>query len=66
MLSFCGIRSKMYSYEINSGKTVQKAKGVTISVVERYITHQDYLDCLFIVCIYVCFHVLPMNQWLTE
>ena len=47
MVSFCGIRSKMYSYEINRGKTVQKAKGVTKSVVERCITHQDYVDCLF-------------------
>ena len=39
---FIGLRSKMYSYEKENGKGGRTAKGVTKSVIKKYITRDDY------------------------
>lgn len=47
MTEFVGLRSKLYSYKVfNSEKEVKKAKGVKKYVVEKFITHKDFRDCL--------------------
>ena len=43
---FVGLRTKSYSYKLNE-KDYKKAKGVKKNVVKKYITHEDYKDCLF-------------------
>ncbi|XP_065671892.1 uncharacterized protein LOC136089740 [Hydra vulgaris] len=42
---FVGLRSKLYSYKVH-GKNNKKCKGVKKNVVKKYITHEDYKDCL--------------------
>ena len=42
---FVGLRPKLYSYKLNE-KDYKKAKGVKKNVVKKYITHEDYKDCL--------------------
>ncbi|XP_065662831.1 uncharacterized protein LOC136085451 [Hydra vulgaris] len=42
---FVGLRSKLYSYKIHR-KENKKCKGVKKNVVKKYITHEDYKDCL--------------------
>ncbi|XP_065668188.1 uncharacterized protein LOC136088409 [Hydra vulgaris] len=42
---FVGLRSKLYSYKVH-GKDNKKCKGVKKNVVKKYITHEDYKDCL--------------------
>ncbi|XP_065639613.1 uncharacterized protein LOC136072342 [Hydra vulgaris] len=42
---FEGLRSKLYSYKVH-GEDKKKCKGVKKNVVEKYITHEDYKDCL--------------------
>ena len=42
---FVGLRPKSYSYKLNE-KDYKKAKGVKKNVVKKYITHEDYKDCL--------------------
>ena len=44
---FVGLRAKMYSFALDSGREKQTAKGVKKSVKEREIKHQDFKDCLF-------------------
>ncbi|XP_065662923.1 uncharacterized protein LOC136085536 [Hydra vulgaris] len=44
---FVGLKSKLYSYKVH-GKDNKKCKGVTKNVVKKYITHEDYIDCLYI------------------
>ena len=41
-----GLRSKMYSYEINN-KTTKKCKGISKHNVNKDITIDDYRDTLF-------------------
>ncbi|CAB0041107.1 unnamed protein product [Trichogramma brassicae] len=44
---FCGLRSKMYSVDIqNGGFIIKKIKGIKSSVVKNTITFDDYLQCL--------------------
>ena len=45
-LSFVGLRPKMYSLLMDSGKEKNKAKGVSKSVTKKRITHQNYIDAL--------------------
>ena len=43
---FVGLRAKSYSYEMSDGKVEKKCKGVKKYVVKKYITHEDYKECL--------------------
>ena len=43
---FIGLKSKMYSVSLDSGKNSKKAKGVKKNVIRKGISHQDYLDVL--------------------
>ncbi|CAB0032319.1 unnamed protein product [Trichogramma brassicae] len=43
---FCGLRSKMYSVDIQNGGVIKKIKGIKSSVVKNTITFDDYLQCL--------------------
>ena len=47
IVEFVGLRSKMYSYKKEGGKTDKKAKGVKKSVVSKDIKHKKYRDTLF-------------------
>ena len=42
---FVGLRAKLYSY-IMVGEEHKKCKGVKKNVVEKKITHNDYIKCL--------------------
>ncbi len=44
---FVGLKAKSYSYETADGKVEKKCKGVKKYVVKKYITHEDYKECLF-------------------
>ncbi len=44
---FVGLKAKSYSYETSDGKVEKKCKGVKKYVVTKYITHEDYKECLF-------------------
>ncbi len=44
---FVGLKAKSYSYETSDGKVEKKCKGVKKYVVKKYITHEDYKECLF-------------------
>ena len=46
MTHFVGLRSKQYTYKVESDKVVKKAKGVKSNVVKNKITFEDYLNCL--------------------
>uniref|UniRef100_A0ABD2WMC5 DNA-directed DNA polymerase n=1 Tax=Trichogramma kaykai TaxID=54128 RepID=A0ABD2WMC5_9HYME len=46
MLRVVGLRSKMYSVEIQHGSSIKKIKGVKSSVVKKTITFDDYVECL--------------------
>lgn len=46
MKEFIGLRSKMYSIEIENQKPMKKAKGVKTYIVKNSITHEDYRNCL--------------------
>ena len=41
-----GLRAKMYSLKTKK-EEMKKAKGVKKHVVKKYISHQEYVDCLF-------------------
>ncbi|XP_056008808.1 uncharacterized protein LOC130051232 [Ostrea edulis] len=43
---FAGLRPKMYSFVVNDGKEVKKAKGVSKTVVSKEIMYKQYVDCL--------------------
>ena len=43
---FIGLKSKMYSVSLDSGKNSKKAKGVKKNIIKKVIVHQDYLDVL--------------------
>ena len=47
IIEFVGLRSKVYSYLTNDDYNSKKNKGIKRSVVEKYITHNDYKKCLF-------------------
>ena len=44
---FIGLRSKMYSILSEGGEQKNTAKGVSRSVSENILTHEDYRKCLF-------------------
>lgn len=46
MIEFVGLRSKMYSVNIQDDKLIKKAKGVKTSVVKTTIELEDYIECL--------------------
>ena len=43
---FVGLRAKMYSLKTKK-EEMKKAKGVKKNIVKKYISDQDYEDCLF-------------------
>ena len=43
---FVGLRAKLYSYKMDEGKENKRCKGIKKAVVEKSITHEDYLTCL--------------------
>jgi hypothetical protein len=44
---YVGLRAKLYSYKMfDDGKENKKCKGVKKNVVKKFITHEDYKDCL--------------------
>ena len=43
---FVGLRAKSYSFITSDGKVEKKCKGVKKYVVKKYITHEDYKECL--------------------
>ena len=45
MVQFVGLRSKMYS--VLGDFEMKKAKGVTKAVIQKQLSHQNYLDALF-------------------
>ena len=46
MGEFVGLRAKLYSYKMEEGKENKRCKGIKKNVVEKSITHGDYLTCL--------------------
>jgi hypothetical protein len=47
IIEFFGLRSKVYSYVTENDENCKKNKGIKKSVVEKFITHNDYKNCLF-------------------
>ena len=45
-VEFCGLRSKMYSILLPSGKHKNTAKGIKKSYIKKHISHFDYKNCL--------------------
>ncbi|XP_039278588.1 uncharacterized protein LOC120350181 [Nilaparvata lugens] len=45
ILEFVGLRAKMYSIRMNDHE-IKKAKGVQSAALNKYITFDDYLNCL--------------------
>ena len=43
---FIGLRAKMYSIKAKDGEQKNTAKGVSKTVSENVLTHEDYLNCL--------------------
>ena len=43
---FVGLRAQMYSFKTKK-EEMKEVKGVKKNIVKKYITHQDYVDCLF-------------------
>ena len=43
---FVGLRAKLYSFKMDEGKENKRCKGIKKGVVEKSITHGDYLKCL--------------------
>ena len=43
---FVGLRAKIYSLKTKK-EEIEKAKGVRKNVIKKYISHPDYVDCLF-------------------
>ena len=46
IIEFVGLRSKVYSYLTENDENIKKNKGIKKSVVEKFITHNDYKNCL--------------------
>jgi hypothetical protein len=46
VVEFIGLRSKMYTFRTESGKTCKKLKGIKKSVLKKDISFDDYLQCL--------------------
>ena len=44
---FVGHKSKVYSYLTDNDYNSKKNKGIKKCVMDKFITHQDYKDCLF-------------------
>ena len=51
ILEFVGLRAKLYSIKIQGKKTVKRGKGIIKSVLDKTITFEDYLRCLYEHCI---------------
>ena len=46
IIEFVGLRAKLYSFKMDEGKENKKCKGIKKGVVEKCISHNDYLTCL--------------------
>ena len=46
MSEFIGLRSKMYSYIMEDGKSGMTAKGIKKNVIKKNIIHEDYKNTL--------------------
>lgn len=44
---FVGLRPKLYTFKINDLECKKKAKGISLSVIRKHITFDDYKNCLF-------------------
>jgi len=47
IMEFAGLRSKMYSYIKDNGKSDRKAKGVKKNVIKKNMNRENYKDILF-------------------
>ena len=47
IVEFVGLRSKMYSIQLDSKKEKKTGKGIKKSALKQYINHADYKRCLF-------------------
>lgn len=62
IFEFAGLRAKCYALKFND-KEEKRCKGVKTNVVEKYITFQDYKDCVFTkVCKIVTQNVFRSRQ----
>lgn len=46
IIGLAAVRAKQYSLEVQDQKDILRNKGVKKSVVERCLTHKDYVNCL--------------------
>ncbi|XP_050507853.1 uncharacterized protein LOC126885339 [Diabrotica virgifera virgifera] len=46
MTKFVGLRSKMYTFKVQSGRITKKAKGTKYNIVKNVIKFDDYVNCL--------------------
>ncbi|XP_072394634.1 uncharacterized protein [Diabrotica undecimpunctata] len=46
MTNFVGLRSKMYTFKVQSGRVTKKAKGTKHNIVKNVIKFNDYVNCL--------------------
>ena len=44
---FCGLRSKLYAYEVNNGQVIKKAKGVAKPTIDKNLYFDLYQKALF-------------------
>lgn len=44
--SFAGVRPKSYSIRVSGETEIKRAKGVKKGVIDRCITHDDYIECV--------------------
>lgn len=47
IVEFCGLRSKMYSILLETGKEKKTGKGIKKSALKKKVSHADYKRCLF-------------------
>ena len=47
VLEFCGLRAKMYSFQLADGGSKSTAKGVQRAFQEKKLKHEDYRNVLF-------------------
>jgi len=47
IVEFVGLRSKMYSIQLDNKKEKKTGKGIKKSALKQYINHADYKRCLF-------------------
>ena len=47
MKEFCALRTKTYSYFMDDGSEVEKAKGIKKCIIKRELVFENYRNCLF-------------------